>query len=124
MGFFSSIFSSDDAISKTTDAVISAGDKLFYTDEEKADMKQKLMSYHLESLKFYEPFKLAQRYLAIGLLFLFGSAFLMGLGYIYNDLDTKPILDLVEAFSIHYLVGIVFTFYFMGGTIESFKKAK
>lgn len=56
MGIFSKIFGTDSAINKGLDMVASAGDKAFFTSEEKSDYKLKL-------LKAYEPFKLLQRVL-------------------------------------------------------------
>ena len=54
MAFWSKLFGSDKIIS----AGINTIDKIVYTDEEKADNK-------LSLLKLYEPFKLAQRLLAV-----------------------------------------------------------
>ena len=40
MNWFTSMFSIG-TVDKVVDGVISAGDKIFYTDEEKADMRHK-----------------------------------------------------------------------------------
>lgn len=56
MGIFSKIFGTNNAINKGLDMVANAGDKAFFTNEEKSDYKLKL-------LKAYEPFKLLQRVL-------------------------------------------------------------
>lgn len=143
MGIWSTLFSSSSTIEKTTDAVISAGDKIWYTDEEKADNKIKLIQYFPTLLKAYEPFKIAQRILAIWFSFLFGVAFLTGIGMeIFNIvikykalvngvkleniilLDTAPIINIVTAFSLGTIVLAIITFYFLGGSIESFRKVK
>lgn len=58
MGLWSKFFGAGDAVNETVDAIISTGDALVYTDEEKA-------KYKLELLKTYEPFKLVQRYLVL-----------------------------------------------------------
>lgn len=141
MGIWSKLFSSENTIEKATDAVISAGDKIWYTDEEKADMKFKFVSYFPNILKAYEPFKIAQRILAVWFSLLFGISFLVGLTmetfniwYKYQSLkdgipidkiillDTQPLINLVSAFSLATIVGVIVGFYFMGGTIESFKR--
>jgi hypothetical protein len=57
---FGNLFGTKEVI----DGGISLIDNAFYTDQEKANMKIKL-------LKAYEPFKIAQRYLA----FMFTGAF-------------------------------------------------
>ena len=143
MGWWSTLFNSSDTISKTTDAVISAGDKIWYTDEEKADMKLKLTEHFPTILKAYEPFKIAQRILAIWFSFLFGISFLVGLlmeafniwykwGLLNEGvkvekivlLDTAPLLNIVSAFSLATIIMIIIGFYFAGGTIESWNRKK
>ena len=42
------------SVDSVVDAVISTGDKLMYTDEEKADMKLKIGEMHIAKLKAYE----------------------------------------------------------------------
>ena len=54
MGIWSKLFGDDKVVDKTFDLV----DNAFYTDQEKAENKSSI-------LKHYEPFKLAQRYLAM-----------------------------------------------------------
>ena len=53
-GLLGKLFGSDKVIGKAVDGVYNGVDKLFYTDEEKAD------NWRL-AMKVYEPFKLAQR---------------------------------------------------------------
>lgn len=143
MGFFSALFSSNEVISKGTDAVISAGDKLFYTQEEKADMNFKLRELHIKTLEAYQPFKIAQRLLAVWYSFLFGVAFLVGLFvavmnvYFQYSFDTsvkesktlvqlsyEPIINIVSSFGLSGIVLAIVVFYFGGGSIESFRKVK
>lgn len=130
MSIWSTLFNSSDTISKATDAVINAGDKLFYTEEEKAETKLKLVEHFPTLLKSYEPFKIAQRILAIWFSGIFGISFLICLTFtIYNiafgtNYDMKPIFDLINNFGIDMIVLAIVSFYFLGGSIESFKKAK
>lgn len=140
MGIWSSLFSTGDIVSKGVDAVISAGDKLVYTDEEKADMKMKVREHHLRLLQASEPFKVAQRLLAVWFSLLFGIAFLVSLGlvvfnvvYKFNQaklgvlpaeiiqMDVTPIFNIVSAFDLGIIMITIAAFYFGGGTIESFK---
>lgn len=68
MGFFKTI----QAIFSDTGLVSTVGkgiDKAIFTDEEKSDAWMLL-------IQAYHPFKLAQRYIALGLLFLMGIGFL------------------------------------------------
>ena len=143
MGWWSTLFNSTDTIAKTTDAIISAGDKLFYTDEEKADMKIEQARFMPTLLKAYEPFKIAQRILALWFSFLFGIAFITGLGMVIFNiivkyqqlksgvkidqitvLDLEPLIHLIGAFSLPMIMGLILTWYFGGGFVESFKRTK
>lgn len=143
MGWFSKLFSVQDTAKEIVGAVVNTGDKLVYTDEEKADMKYKIMNFFPTLLQSYQPFKLAQRILAIWFSFLFGIAFLIGLAmecfniYIKYDslkngipldkiilLDTQPLINIVSAFSIATIVLTIVGFYFFGGTIESYSANK
>lgn len=128
MGIWSSLFNSSDTLSNVTDAVINTGDKLVYTAEERAEMNQKVREFFPTILNAYEPFKIAQRILAIWFSFLFGLAFIIGLimlmlNMIYDaTFELKLIYDLVEAFSLDYIIIAIVSFYFLGGTIESWKR--
>lgn len=137
---FWNIFSSDKTIGKGVDALISAGDKLVYTDEEKADMKQQVTKLHIELLQASHPFKVTQRILALWYSFLFGIAFISGLilslinTYIkFKFIPTKEVLEptlldmsdlltSVQAFGLGGIVLAIVVFYFGGGSIESFKR--
>ena len=61
MGILSKLFGSD----KVIDAGMSAIDKIAYTDEEKADNNLKFQNVKVALLKAYEPFKIAQRFIAL-----------------------------------------------------------
>ena len=139
MGLWSTIFGNNTLVDKSTDALINAGDKLFYTDEEKAEMKHKAIELHIKLLEASHPFKLVQRVLAIWYSFLFGVAFLVGLAMsIYNIfikynfiatdvikeprlLDIEPLIRIVGAFGLGGIVLAIVVFYFGGGTLESLK---
>ena len=141
MSIWSTLFSSSKTVGNIVDAVISTGDKLVYTDEEKADAKKLQREFFPTLLKAYEPFKIAQRLLAMWFSFLFGIAFITGLGMvIFNiviryqalkegvlnpaQLDIQPLIALVGAFSLGTIMLAIIGFYFMGGTLESFKRNK
>lgn len=130
MSIWSTLFNSSDTISKATDAVMNAGDKLFFTEEEKMDTKLKLVEHFPTLLKSYEPFKISQRILAIWFSAIFGIAFLVCLIFTIlnitgsSNYDLKPIFELINSFGIDMIVLAIVSFYFLGGSIESFKKAK
>lgn len=136
MGFWN-LFSAGDTVEKTTDALISTGDKLFYTDEEKADMKLQTTKLHIELLQAYHPFKVTQRILAFWYSLLFGIAFIVGMIMAIANvvikykapidakpklLDLQPLIDIVGAFGLFGITITIVSFYFAGGTFESLKR--
>lgn len=142
MGILSNLFSVK-TIDNAVDAVISTGDKLVYTDEEKADMRIKTSNLHIKMLEAYEPFKIAQRALALSFILLYGIAFIVGLiisifnmvttymqitaGVLKVDVVTislDPLFSLVSAFSVGLIMLTIVAFYFGGGALESYKKGK
>lgn len=147
MGWWSTLFSVQDTATKVTEAVINTGDKLFYTDEEKADDRLKMRQFFPTLLEAYAPFKIAQRILAIWFSFLFGICFLIALGitcfniylaYVYvpildkagkvinplQKVDLQPLFNIVNTFDIGIIMLAIVSFYFAGGAIESFRRVK
>lgn len=72
MGWLKSLFVSEKNLGKLVDAGISAGDKLFYTEEEKADHRAKVREWYLDLLGAMKPFNVAMRILAIGVFSMWG----------------------------------------------------
>lgn len=100
---------------KVIDSGIKAIDSLVFTEQEKSVHKTEL-------LKHFEPFKLAQRYLALLFSFAFVFAFGVAISLSLFNLPYDGIVKIVETFNISWIVLSIVTFYFTGGTIESFKK--
>ena len=102
---------------KLGDSIISGVDKAILTNEEKIDYMQKMLT-------LYEPYKLAQRILAI----LFSSVFLLihlltaiaHFIYVLRDLNTENIVSLYtyNNDSLGMIVLMVVSFYFAGGVLE------
>ena len=86
------IFNRNKTVDSITDAVINTGDKLFYTDEEKAEMKADYVKSLPTIMRAFEPFKLAQRYLAFWFSFLYGITFLTGLYMTILNINIKVII--------------------------------
>lgn len=140
---FSKLWGTAGVVRDITTAVINTGDKLAYTEEEKADNKKEVIKFLPTLLQAYHPFKLAQRILAMWFSFMFGMAFFTGLGMeIFNIyikyqslkdkiptkeiilLDTQPIINIVTAFSLGTIVLAIVAFYFTGGVIDSYRRGK
>ena len=122
MGWFSKIFGTDAVIEKGVELI----DKAFYTDEEKAQDKQKViemkMKHKLELLNAYQPYKLAQRYIAFGFVFVFLFIMLNGVvAQLYGLLNIQNVKNALQFANEMYLgeiVMIIVTFYFGGGAAE------
>lgn len=122
MGILQDIFGTKSVIENGMKAI----DALVFTDEEKSNLKIKL-------LNAYEPFKKAQRLLA----FMFGGAFLLvfflavfiwTIGVFTSNLDMQGFY-MEAAFelakwntdTLGTSVMLIFGFYFAGGAISSFQ---
>jgi len=105
------LFGSEDIIN----AAINTGDKLFHTPEEKAE-------HYLLVMKAYEPFKIAQRYLALIFCVPYAVAWMMT--FIASFwIDTTAQSDLLSG-TIGHIVLAQIIFYFGGGAITSLKGKK
>jgi len=125
MSIWSKLFGSDEVIQAGIDGV----DKTFYTDEEKADNWAKFLA-------LYEPFKIAQRWLAMTVcppyvlltVFTWLSDFIsMILLYRYDKgLVTVPLHQTIDG-NFGTAFWLILAFYFGGGALEGvvnrFKKA-
>ena len=65
MSLLGRIFATPHAIEKTVDAVVSAGDKLVYTNEEREDSAQVRREWFLKYLDATQPQSLFRRFLAM-----------------------------------------------------------
>jgi hypothetical protein len=122
IGFFKSLFSND----KIIDSGIKGIDKLFYTDEEKADYKQKLVETHISMLGAYEPHRRTQRFITLLFCGLFAFAFLLFVGLItfHYELEASNILDAVRDFYIGEIVLTIIAFYFGGDAVAKVRQAR
>ena len=113
---FRSVSQSRYAIHKGLDMVANAGDKAFFTNEEKSDYKLKL-------LRAYEPFKLLQRVLVtlfcIPFVVLHSTVIIGG----FFGMDWGAMSGMInDAFG--YPVSASVTLYLTGGVIEGGLKAR
>jgi len=109
MGFFGKLFGSSDVVEKGLSVV----DAAFYTDEERAEMKERI-------LKAYEPFKLAQRLLALmfSAVFLVLLVFLVVLSFFCDISDQIKIIAQYMSSEFTTPIMIILAFYFGGGAAE------
>ena len=110
MGILSSIFGSDSVI----DAGINGIDALVFTDEEKSTAKMKF-------LKLYEPYKLAQRLLALILAIPYAVAWMITfIASFFIDVTVQIAILKGDMF---YIVITILSFYFTTGAGEGIIKA-
>lgn len=112
MSFLSRMFGSDQVV----DAGIRTIDSVVFTDEEKSTAKQRF-------LQLYEPFKLAQRFLAI----IFGMPYVLAWAATFICsffMDVTSAMTLLnDPNGIAPVVKAIAVFYFGGGAAEGVVKA-
>ena len=112
MGFWSKLFGTGDVVDKGMNMI----DNAFYTDQEKAENKANI-------LRFYEPFKIAQRLLAmtfcpvycLAWFLVFVTELLSAL--LGNTVELGKVYSLLSG-DMAIMVIIILTFYFGGGAAE------
>ena len=131
MSFWSTLFGSGNVVNKAVDGIYNGVDKLVYTDEEKADDFRERVGLKIKLLQAYEPFKLAQRFLAL----LTGIPFVLihiviSVAWMISIFVTGPGLEYKFIFEQLKLVsewnnatlgepfGYIVIFYFLGGAAE------
>ena len=121
---FLDIFSPS-GVGKVIDAVIDTGDALVYTDEEKAKANQLRVETKLKMLPLFEPFKLAQRYIAFAFTFNFILAFWAAIIlFIWYPSHLDGLLNLVAVYQLGWIMLAIVSFYFGSGAIDSIKRKK
>ena len=116
MSFFG-LFQSKKVVDGVVNGIYNGIDKMNYTEEEKKDN-------HKVFLKLYEPFKVAQRYLAVifSIPFVFLHTLYFGMrGVLYTNESAQTALKAIQTDlndSLGLIVLTLIGFYFAGGTIE------
>lgn len=79
----------------------------------------------VQLLQAYQPFKVAQRYLALMFGFTFlGSYALVLIMTITGKGDADAVTKVMDQFTINYAMLIILGFYFGGGVVDSIKQKK
>lgn len=129
MSFFGRLFGSDDVIGKAVDGVYNGVDKIVYTKEEKAERFERMLT-------LYQPFKLAQRWIAlmtgipfVTIHFICSVVWLSSIFIVGSDVDYAQFVNrLGEVMSLNNDTlgtpfAIIVGFYFAGGAGEGIVKA-
>lgn len=122
MSFLSDFFSPN-TVNKTVDAIYDTGDALFYTDEEIAKAHQESMKTKISLLGAFAPFKLIQRHIALVFTYNFIAMIWLTIivGFLGDKAQLEMLLKIFGIFSIGWIMLAIVTFYFGGGTIDSFR---
>lgn len=120
------IFGSDTVLKKAGDLI----DDAFYTDSEEAEDKKEMQKYKAEHriklMEAYAPFKVAQRYIAFGFVFIFLFVMINGIiGTLYGFVPMQNVdkaRDFADKMWLGEIVLMIVSFYFGGGLAESIKR--
>lgn len=99
-------------------------DEAFHTDQEKAANKVQILEMKTRFLKLYEPFKIAQRYLAIVFSVPFAilhvGCFAVRVAFWDNPELQESVRIIQEDINVSFgnIVWTIIGFYFLGGTVE------
>jgi len=112
-------------IDTAVDGIYNSVDMAFYTDEEKAKAVQKAVDTKLKMLPLYEPFKLAQRYMAFAFTVNFILAFwVCVLIWMFGTKEqVTEFLGIVSTFQLGWIMLTIVAWYYGGGFVESAKKS-
>lgn len=125
MGVLSKIFSADKVL-ETADGIFQQADEMNFSNEERAKNK-------LELLKAYEPFKLAQRLIAMIIVPCYCFGWLLSIGFTITSLlliESQKYKDAALAIkeTTNEMLGwsflAIISLYFAGGVVNSFSKIK
>lgn len=120
------VFGSDSVIQKAGDLI----DEAFYTDSEKAEDKKEMTKFKAEHrinlMNAYAPFKVAQRVIAFGFVFVFLFIMLNGvIGALYGFIPMENVdkaRDFADKMWLGEIIIMIVSFYFGGGLAESIRK--
>ena len=117
MSILATILGSGKVIEKGLELI----DDAFESDEERRESKT---NAKIALMKAYAPFKIAQRYLALIFTVTYVSTYVLVMAYAIQDIDTDAIANVVNEFKMDWIMMTIVTFYFGGGLVESFGRAK
>ena len=119
------LFPSSESVDKIVDSASSGVDYMFHTDEEKAEKRQWVLDLSMEFRKAMTPYKIAQRLIALTIVYNFFAAFWIGVYLLVLESEyLDGYLELVLSFNLGWLILAVVAFYFKLSLLDDFKKAK
>lgn len=124
-GFVKGLFTSE-TLDKVVDGAYNGLDKIVLTDEEKLDYEVKKAEQKLKALPLFEPYKLAQRYIAIMFTVNFILAFWIGVFLLFAEkLELlEKYLTLIGVFNLGWIMLAIIGWYFTNGALNWINKSK
>lgn len=117
MGILGKLFGSDKVVEKATEGIFSGIDKAILTKEEQLD-------YNLLMLKAYEPFKIAQRLLALTFAVPYAIAwFTLFIVILFTEIKVSDAVALLDG-KMGQIVLAIMAFYFLGGVANGLTSIK
>ena len=110
MSIWTQLFGSDNVVNKVAAGVYDGLDAVVYTAEEKVENRKAF-------LKLYEPFKIAQRFLALIFGIPYAIAWFITFLSSFSSNDISPQLALLSG-TMGEIVLAIIAFYFLGGVIN------
>jgi len=118
MGILASILGSGDVIKAGLNLIDDMHTSKVEEIEAKTEAKVRL-------IQAYEPYKLAQRYLALLFTFTFLGCFVLVLGMtLFGETDIDNVRSVISEFWIGEIMMVIVSFYYGGGVVESIKRKK
>ena len=123
MSLWARLFSAPAVVEKSVDAAIAAGDKLVYTDEERAEMTSQRLEWILRFHEASSGSRIARRLLAVMFAAVFLFLILLTAGLLVAGLTDRAtaLLNLVGE-TLVIPVGMIVTFYFAAGALKDWKQ--
>jgi len=124
MNPFGWLFGGSEAAGKTVDNISSGIDKLFYTDEEKADAKKQGFELFIQWQKATQPQNLARRLIALIITVLYSVLILSGIAAWYFNPDYAVFIFNMLTELILQPFNIIIIFYYGKGMVSDFTKTR
>ena len=111
--FFGSLFSDESIVNKAVDGVYNGLDMSFFTPEEQAMMRKTSVELKVKALEATQPYKKAQRFIAIVSMYNFFAAFWVGVFvYLVAEEKFEGYLAIVKTFELGWIMLAIIAWYF------------
>jgi hypothetical protein len=122
MGILANIFGDKDIANKAVDGAIGGLDKMFFTQEEKAEANQKLSEWYLKYLEATQPQNLARRFIALIVVGLWALLIVLGVAVKYfSDSYANYVFEVLGEIVMNPFL-MIMGFYFLTHAVRAYQK--